>query len=105
VAHDDPRNAAAADVLEQVMAERAVADLVSWQERRDDDWRDITGVSHSMIYLTRDELADLTDAIESLLGPLIDRRKVGDPAPRPADAVPVDVTLLVSVLQRTESGN
>lgn len=104
-AHDDPHRAAASDVLEQVMAERALANLVAWQERRDDEWRDITGAHRSMVYLTRDELAELTGAIEGLLNPLVDRRKVGDRAARPPDAVPVEVTMLISVLQQTEGGN
>ncbi|HKN97369.1 MAG TPA: helix-turn-helix domain-containing protein [Pseudonocardiaceae bacterium] len=103
--HDDPHSAAAGDVLEQVMAERSLANLVAWQERRDDEWRDITGAHRSMIYLTRDELAELTGAIEALINPLVDRRKVGDRAARPPDAVPVEVTMLISVLQQTEGGN
>ncbi|HEX3648519.1 MAG TPA: helix-turn-helix domain-containing protein [Pseudonocardiaceae bacterium] len=105
-AHDDPGRAAAHDVLEQVLAERALANLLSWQERRDDDWRDHTGVSHSLIYLTKDELAELTDALWALVEPLVERRRLGGrKAARPADAVPVDLTFLISVLQPTEAGN
>ncbi|HEX5117982.1 MAG TPA: helix-turn-helix domain-containing protein [Pseudonocardiaceae bacterium] len=104
-APQDPQSAAAADVLGRLFAERALANLVAWQQRRDDDWRDLTGVSSNLIYLTRDELAELNDAIEALLVPLVDRRKLGDNAPRPAGTVPVDLTFLVSVLEPTESGN
>jgi DNA-binding MarR family transcriptional regulator len=101
----DPQSAAAADVLERLFAERSLANLVAWQQRRDDDWRQVTGVSTNLIYLTRDELAHLNDAIEALLVPLVDRHKLGDDTPRPAGTVPVDLTLLVSVLEPTESGN
>jgi hypothetical protein len=62
-ARDDPHRAAAADLLQQVMAERALANLLAWQERRDDHWRDVTGVSQNLIYLTRPELARSIDAL------------------------------------------
>jgi DNA-binding transcriptional ArsR family regulator len=101
----DPEQPAAGDVLEQVMAEQAVANLLDWQQRRDADWQEITGVNDSLLYLTRDELAELSDAIQGLLVPLAERRKVGDHAARPDDAVPVQVTVLVSLPRPTESGN
>lgn len=104
-ASHDAESAAATDVLEQVFVERSLANLVAWQQRRDDDWRDITGVSTNLIYLTKDELAELRESIEAVLVPLVDRRKLGRNDARPSDAVPVDVTFLVSVLEPTESGN
>lgn len=102
----DPQRAAAADVLERLIAEQAVAKLLDWQQRssrEDARWRDVTGVSSHLMYLTLDELAELTDAIDALVTPLVRRRQAGEP--RPADAVPVDLTTLVSVLPPTSSGN
>jgi Helix-turn-helix domain len=102
----DPQMAAAADVLEQLLAEQAVAKLLDWQERRgqaDPGWRDVTGVSAHLIYLTMDELTELSDALDALVTPLVQRRQPGDA--RPAGAVPVDLTTLVSVLRPTSLRN
>lgn len=102
----DPESAAAADVLEQLIAERAVARLLDWQQRRDledPQWRDATGVSTHLMYLTPVELSELNDAIEALLAPLVRRRQVGQDAP--ADSVAVDFTTIVSALPPTSAGS
>lgn len=97
---------AAADVLEQLLAEQAMANLLDWQQRRggaDPSWRDITGASAHRMYLTLAELTELTDAIDALVTPLVQSRQPGDA--RPADAVPVELATIVSVLRPTSSGN
>jgi predicted ArsR family transcriptional regulator len=102
----DSQSAEAADVLEQLLAERAMTRLLDWQQRREQEdprWRDATGVSTHLMYLTQAELTELNDAIEALVTPLARRRQAGQA--RPADAVPVDLTTLVSVLPTTSSGN
>jgi DNA-binding transcriptional ArsR family regulator len=104
----DPQRAEAADVLEQLLAEQSVANLLDWLRRRGDEdpkWRDVTGVDANLIYLTHEELTGLHDAIQALVTPLVDRRRIGDPVSRPADAVPVELTVLTSVLRHTPSGN
>jgi DNA-binding transcriptional ArsR family regulator len=104
----DPDGAAAADVLEQLLAERAVAQLVEWQQRRGDAdprWRDNTGIGQNLIYLTPDEMVEVRQAIDALVTPLVERRPFGgDRVAWPADAVPVDLTIICVPVPPTSSG-
>jgi DNA-binding transcriptional ArsR family regulator len=91
-----PAATAAADILEQVMAERALATFLDWQERRaawPDAWLPVTGIGTSTVYLTLPELTALIDGLEDLLRPYIDTRVIDDVAARPPGSVPVDFTL------------
>lgn len=91
-----PEGAAAAEVLEQVMAERALEAFVRWQQRRKDwppDWRAHSGIGRSTVYLTEAELAQVTDAIDAVLLPWVEQRPLDDLAARPPGSVPVDFTL------------
>jgi DNA-binding transcriptional ArsR family regulator len=103
-----PGGAAALTVLEQVTAERAVEDLIDWHQRRDDwseGWRTHSGVGRSMLYLTEQELVQLTDAIEALLADYVDQRPLDDIASRPEGSVPVEFTLMVVPRKPTAEGN
>jgi predicted ArsR family transcriptional regulator len=106
-ATSDPDTALAADVLEQLLAERAVAQLVDWQQRRGDwtePWREHSGIGQSLIYLTLDEAVELRKALDALIQPLVERRPLGDAAARPEGAVPVDVTVMMVPLPPTPRG-
>lgn len=97
------------DLLERVMVERSAAQLADWQQRRADTgtdprWTENTGVSQNLVYLTADEMAGLARAWDELITPLVRRRPLGDPAARPAGAVPVDVTLIAVPVEPTENG-
>ncbi|WP_433299808.1 winged helix-turn-helix domain-containing protein [Actinoplanes sp. CA-030573] len=97
----------AAEALERILIERSAAYLTDWQQRRADEdpgWTEHTGVSQSLVYLTLDEMAELADAWFALIDPLVRRRPIGDPASRPADAVPIDVTLVAVPLRPTATG-
>src|ERR1700753_2841452 len=86
-----PGGGAALTVLEQVTAERAVEDLIDWHQRRDDwseGWRTHSGVGRSMLYLTEQELVQLTDAMEALLADYVEQRPLDDIASRPEGSVP-----------------
>jgi hypothetical protein len=86
----------AVDVLEQVLAELALEDFLSWQQRRKEwpaEWREPTGLGQSTIYLTRTELAGLTEAFETLLMRYVNERPLDDVASRPPGSVPVNFTL------------
>lgn len=103
-----PGGAGARAVLEQVTAERAVEDLVDWHERRANwphGWREHTGVGRTTLYLTEDELARLTDAIDALLLEYAEQRPLDDISSRPEGSVPVDLTLIVVPRQPTSTGN
>lgn len=103
----DPESSLAADVLEQLLAQRAVTHLADWQQRRTDAepaWRDNTGIGQNLIYLTADEMVELRHALDALINPLVHRRKLGDAAARPAGARPVDLTIICAPLPPTASG-
>ncbi|MFC4113710.1 ArsR/SmtB family transcription factor [Nonomuraea zeae] len=101
-----PEGTAARSLLEQVMAERALARLVEWQERRGDEpepWQAAGGLSNSYVYATAEEFQALGEAIAGLLEPLIAR--IDDPATRPGGARPVLLTQLWVPLAPTASGD
>jgi hypothetical protein len=90
-----PEGAAAANVLEQVLAERALAQFLGWQQRRQDwpeAWRNHTGIGQSTIYLTLPELVELVANVEALIQRYVDERPLDDIAARPPGSVPVDIT-------------
>ena len=100
--------AAALAVLEQVTAERAVEDLIDWHERRGDwseSWRRHTGVGRTMVYLTEQELIELTEAMDALLSDYIEQRPLDDIGSRPEGSVPVEFTLMVVPQKTSAEGN
>jgi DNA-binding MarR family transcriptional regulator len=95
------------EMLERYVLDRAAAQLADWQQRRadaDQRWAEHTGISQNLVYLTPDEMAEFDRAWTALITPLVDRRPLGDKAKRPADAVPVDITLIAAPLRATPSG-
>ena len=91
-----PEGTAAAEVLEQVMAERALDRFLDWQRRRRDwpaAWVEHSGIGTSTVYLTQPELAELVAAMDALIRRYVDERVLDDVAARPPGAVPVDFTL------------
>lgn len=97
----------AAEALERFVIERAATHLADWQQRRgeeDPGWTEHTGISQSLVYLTLDEMAALHRAWDELITPLVRRRPLGTPATRPADAIPIDVTLIAVPLHPTATG-
>jgi DNA-binding transcriptional ArsR family regulator len=101
-----PEAAAAADVLEQLMAERALGSLADWQQRRSSEdrvWRENSGISRTGIYLTGDELAELEEQIEALLMRYVDERPIDDKSTRPPGSRLVDITRIVIVSPAEES--
>lgn len=98
--------AAAVGVLERVVVERALDAMIAWHERRRGEpreWRDHTGVSHSTVYLTADELAQLDEQLTALVQSFLADRPIDDIEGRPAGSRPVDLTYLLSVLPEEES--
>ncbi|GAA1529793.1 ArsR/SmtB family transcription factor [Kribbella lupini] len=93
--------AAAADILEQLIAERALNNLTDWQQRRrtePDVLVENSGISHTGIYLTAEELAELEEQIGSLLQRYVDERPIDDKSTRPPGSRLVDITRIISVL-------
>ncbi|MFC5829247.1 helix-turn-helix domain-containing protein [Nonomuraea insulae] len=97
---------AARGLLEQVIAERALAQLVEWQRRRQDEpdpWRALDPVGNIYLYATPDEIKAMSEAMAALLEPLMAR--VSAPATRPADARPVLLAQMLIPLPPTASGD
>ena len=95
-----PEGAAAADVLEQLIAERALGALADWQQRRSEEepiWWENAGIGHTGIYLTGEELAELEEQISGLLQRYIDERPIDDKPTRPPGTRLVDITRIVTV--------
>jgi DNA-binding transcriptional ArsR family regulator len=91
---------AAADVLEQLLAERALGNLADWQQRRSSEdrvWRENSGIARTGIYLTGEELAELEAQIDALLMRYVDERPIDDKSTRPPGSRLVDITRIVTV--------
>ncbi len=97
----------AAEFLDRYLAEQAVAQLTDWQERRADEdpsWSQHSGVAQSLLYLTVQEMAELTRAWHALTSELARRRPLGDAAARGPGVRPVNFTLVAAPLRPTPSG-
>ncbi|MFK4088625.1 ArsR/SmtB family transcription factor [Kribbella sp. NPDC020789] len=95
-----PEGAAAADVLEQLLAERALESLAQWQQQRADEepiWRDHAGIGRSGIYLTGEELSELMQQINGLIERYVEERPIDDRSTRPDGSRYVSITQIVTV--------
>lgn len=92
------------EMLERYTLSRIAAQFADWQERREPSspWATSTGISQNLVYLTVEEMAAFAKAWDELITPLVRRRPLG--APRPPDAVPVDITLVAMPVRPTSSG-
>ena len=97
----------ATEAVERFSMDRLAGQLADWQQRRDraePGWVEHSGLSQNLVYLTVDEMAALHRAWDELISPLVRRRPLGEHAARPADALPVNVTLIAFPLPPTASG-
>ncbi len=104
---DSPEGWEAVEFLDRYLAEQAVLQLADWQERRADEdprWSEHSGVSQSLLYLTVDELADLSRAWSALTWEYARRRPLGAAESRGPGVVPVNLTLVKAPLRPTPSG-
>jgi DNA-binding transcriptional ArsR family regulator len=95
-----PEAAAAAEVLEQLMAERALDELAGWQKRRSAEepaWRQNAGIGRTGVYLTRDEFVELEEQVQALVMRYVDERPIDDKATRPPGSRLVEITRIVVV--------
>ncbi|HKE52311.1 MAG TPA: helix-turn-helix domain-containing protein [Actinomycetes bacterium] len=93
-----PESAAAEQVLEQVVAEQSLARFLDWQERRaqwPEQWRRHTGIGQGNVYLTQEELAEITAAIDAAILPYVEERPIDDVSTRPPGSVPVNFTFYI----------
>ncbi|WP_329370920.1 helix-turn-helix domain-containing protein [Streptomyces sp. NBC_00669] len=95
-----PEGDAAVSVLEQLLAERALDQLATWQRQRpaeEPNWREHTGIDHTGVYLTADELADVAGQMADLLQRYVDERPIDDKSTRPPGSRHVQFTRIVTV--------
>ncbi|HXW81930.1 MAG TPA: helix-turn-helix domain-containing protein [Acidimicrobiales bacterium] len=91
-----PEGSAAVDAVEQVQAEKALEGLVDWQQRRrawPGTWRQHAGIGTSTIYLTEEELAQVSTSIYALLRRYVEERPLDDVASRPPGSAAVGFTV------------
>lgn len=90
---DDPRAAIAWAALERLLRDRQLDRYRAWLEGRSAysrDWRQAAYHSHSVAWLTPEELGTLADRITELITSAFPNRR-DDPATRPGDALPVEL--------------
>lgn len=93
-----PESAVAEQVLEQVVAEQSLARFLDWQERRADwpeQWRRLTGLGQSNVYLTQEELAEITATIDAAILRYVEERPIDDVSTRPLGSVPVNFSFYI----------
>lgn len=93
---EDPETQLATNAVVRLFRERQFARYQAWLETQHafpPAWRKAAGDSSYLFYLTADELKQLNEELNLLLGPRFMER-ITDPARRPAGSVPVELTLL-----------
>jgi len=102
---DDPGASAANDELAMLLVERSAAQQREWFRTRHSyttDWQHGAFLTNSLVYLTAEELAKVSEEIVEIVSRHTERL---DPGRRPAGALPVHMTAYGHPLPLTESGN
>lgn len=87
--HDDPASVHAAGDLARVWVDHFFDHVRTWIDTADDEqpeWVDASTICGAGLWLTVDELRDLSASIQALADPYVDR--MDDPASRPVGARP-----------------
>jgi DNA-binding transcriptional ArsR family regulator len=101
----DPATAVALDELTLQMLERGRQLQHEWFSARQSypaAWRDAAFLTHSLVYLTAEELTELSNRVIDLFAEHFDR---SDPDKRPEGALPVHLTAYGHPLPPTAAGN
>jgi DNA-binding transcriptional ArsR family regulator len=94
--HGDPEAELAADVLAGIWRERVIDRYQTWLNTKvayPREWREAAGESEFVFYLTAEELKELRDDVQRMLGPRAGER-LSDPSKRPPGSVPVELVWL-----------
>jgi predicted ArsR family transcriptional regulator len=84
---DDPATSAAAETLTSIIVERHMRTVAHWlteRQREPNEWREVTGFSDRLLYLTPEEVADLDRSIFEVVEATGYEGRTDDPAARPA---------------------
>ncbi len=101
----DAETNAAASALTSILLERDLARLRAWLEREptaDPEWRRAAFLTESLLYLTKEELAEVGRMVTELALTFAERI---DPAMRPEGSMPVQMLAAGFPLPPTETGN
>ena len=93
--HDDPETELAAGTLARLMRERNLDRYRNWLETKGSyprEWRDAAESSQHVLWLTSDELKELSEELLSLLLSRFRERRT-DPSVRPDGALPVELLM------------
>jgi DNA-binding Lrp family transcriptional regulator len=85
----DPETRAAAEALTAVVVQRHMTRIARWldgRHREPPEWREVTGFSDRMLYITPEELADLDRRILAVVTESGYDDRIDDPALRPPGA-------------------
>lgn len=90
--HDDPETTVAARALEQMLAERSRGRMQQFLDTKADyprEWQDAPENIETILFVTPDELRDVTAKLCAIFDPFVAR--LIEPDSRPDDALPVEV--------------
>ena len=102
---DDSEAKAAGDALVRLFTERAVDQQREWLAAHDSyskEWQDAAFLSQSMVYLTAEELAELSTEVSAIYARYAERLAK---TKRPEGALPVNLTAFGHPLPPTQGGN
>ncbi|HEX3796286.1 MAG TPA: helix-turn-helix domain-containing protein [Acidimicrobiales bacterium] len=103
---DDAETDVAASLLGQLFRERQLARYWAWRNTRGDypkPWREASGDSEFVFYLTAEELEDFNEELNAFLLPKF-RERLMDASKRPANAVPVELLLFSYPMELPQGG-
>lgn len=106
-ASDDPEAQIAEDALVRMVREKQIERYRSWLQTRASyprRWQEAGDDSAYLVYLTVEELEQLTSQLTQILVPLFQAR-MADPSKRPAGSLPVQLLLLSHPTAYPESGD
>lgn len=107
--HDDPEADVAANMLTRMNRERQLGRFTTWMDTRSSyprEWRDAAVDSQYGFYLTAEELEQLDDELQELLGRWFGNgERMTDPSRRPPGAVPVELLLFGYPLELPKPGS
>jgi predicted ArsR family transcriptional regulator len=90
----DPETSAAAETLTSIIVERHMRTIAHWlaeRRREPERWRQVTGFSDRLLYLTADELAELDRRIFEVVEATGYGERTDDPSRRPEGARPLSL--------------
>jgi hypothetical protein len=103
--HEDPQTRVAASLLDQVLVDRYLARHQASRRMHHThprEWREVTGQSEFLLWVTPEELRAVTDEVEAVLLRHTDR--LANTELRPEGSRPIEVLLFAFPFERPGAG-